>query len=154
MKRRKVLPSQVVKRVREAARFRCGYCLAQQRYLTVRLEIDHVRPLAKGGTDEESNLWLACSICNGHKSDKTTGIDPETGNAEPLFNPRLQVWSEHFAWEADQVHLRGLTPTGRATVAALHLNDDADALIARMNWVSVGWHPPKDELRPDTDPLK
>jgi len=33
-----------------------------------RLEIEHIIPLAMGGTDEESNLWLACPICNAHKS--------------------------------------------------------------------------------------
>jgi 5-methylcytosine-specific restriction endonuclease McrA len=44
-----------------------------------RLQIEHTVPLAKGGPDDESNLWLACPICNGHKSDKTEGIDPATG---------------------------------------------------------------------------
>lgn len=141
---RKPLPAALLERVRQAARFRCGYCHTQQKYLGARLEIDHIKPLAEGGTDDEDNLWLACPICNGHKSDKTTGVDPETGISEYLFNPRTQVWSEHFKWETDAIHLRGLTPTGRATIAALNLNDDPDALIVRMNWVSVGWHPPTD----------
>jgi 5-methylcytosine-specific restriction endonuclease McrA len=42
----------------------------------VSLEIEHVTPLAAGGTNDESNLWLACPICNGHKSSKTTGFEP------------------------------------------------------------------------------
>jgi 5-methylcytosine-specific restriction endonuclease McrA len=38
-----------------------------------RLEIEHIIPLARGGSDDEGNLWLACPICNGHKSDKIDG---------------------------------------------------------------------------------
>ena len=56
-----------------------------------RLEVEHIIPLAKGGADDESNLWLACPICNGHKSDKVTALDPETRTVVPLFNPRTQV---------------------------------------------------------------
>lgn len=63
------------------------------------LQIEHIKPLAKGRSNDESNLWLASPICNGYKSDKTTGVDPESGQAVPLFNPRTQVWSEHFRLE-------------------------------------------------------
>ncbi|MBY0524989.1 MAG: HNH endonuclease [Gemmataceae bacterium] len=109
-----------------------------------RLQIEHIIPRAKGGRDGESNLWLACPICNGHKSDKTASADPETGETVPLFNPRLQAWTEHFRWAEDGIRIIGLTPTGRATVSALHLSDDPDALEVRSNWVLAGWHPPHD----------
>jgi len=33
------------------------------------LEIDHMIPKARGGTDEEANLWLACRMCNSFKLD-------------------------------------------------------------------------------------
>ena len=33
---------------------------------------------------------------------------------------------------------------GRATVAALHLSDDPDALTVRSYWVVAGWHPPTE----------
>jgi hypothetical protein len=33
---------------------------------------------------------------------------------------------------------------GRATVDALHLDDDPDALIVRGCWVLAGWHPQTD----------
>lgn len=70
------------------AKNRCGYCLSPQHLVMARLEIEHIIPLAKGGTDEASNLWLACPICNGHKSDKTDAIDPDTNTTVSLFNPR------------------------------------------------------------------
>lgn len=83
-------------------------------------------------------------LCNGHKSDKITGTDPETHMDVPLFNPRTQNWHEHFQWSQDGLRIIGRTPTGRATVAELHLSDDPDALQVRSNWVVVGWHPPED----------
>jgi hypothetical protein len=114
-----------------------------------RLEIEHIVPRAAftpddPAADDESNLWLACPICNGHKSDKTAATDPETGEMVPLFNPRTQRWSAHFHWSEDGIRVIGLTATGRATVVVLHLADDPEALRVRANWVSVGWHPPND----------
>lgn len=47
--------------------------------------------------------------------------DPNTGDEAPLFNPRTDRWAEHFTWNEDW-RIVGLTPTGRATVAALDLN--------------------------------
>jgi hypothetical protein len=45
----------------------------------------------------------------------------------------------------DGLRILGRTSTGRATVAALHLDDDPDALIVRSYRVLAGWHPPGDE---------
>jgi hypothetical protein len=138
------VPAAVADRVRAAARNRCGYCLSPQRLVMARLEIEHIIPRAKGGSDDESNLWLACPICNRHKSDKTAAIDPMTGETWPLFNPRTQVWHEHFCWSEDGLRIVGLTPVGRATVETLHLSDDPDALQVRSYWIQAGWHPPED----------
>lgn len=138
------IPVEIERRVRKDAQNRCGYCLSPQRLVMARLEIEHIIPIAKGGSNEESNLWLSCPICNRYKSDKTTGVDPETGETVKLFNPRTQVWSEHFYWTEDGIQIVGKTPTGRATVKALHLSDDADTLEVRSYWVLAGWHPPKD----------
>jgi hypothetical protein len=66
-----------------------------------------------------------------------------TGDLVRLFNPRHQVWDEHFAWSATGDEILGKTSTGRATVTALHLNRPS-LVVARRIWVSVGWHPPKD----------
>ncbi len=141
---RRAIPAAVDRRVRERAGQRCGYCLSPQSLVMARLEIEHIIPLAKGGGDDETNLWLACPICNGHKSDKTEATDPETGRLAPLFHPGAQIWAEHFEWAADGVRIVGKTAVGRATVEALHLSDDADALIVRGYWVLAGWHPPRD----------
>ena len=56
------------------------------------------------------------------KGTQTDALDPETGQRVPLFDPRRQRWSEHFAWSEDGTRVLGQTPCGRATVLALQLN--------------------------------
>jgi hypothetical protein len=141
---RTYIPKAVRERVHQDARNRCGYCLSPKKYMP-NLEIDHIIPVVRGGTNEEANLWLACHICNGHKASKVSAIDPLTGKEALLFNPRTQNWYEHFRWSDDALRVIGLTPTGRATVIALHLDSDPDAITMRENWVEVGWYPPLEE---------
>ncbi len=141
---RAYIPVETQRRVRAAARNRCGYCLSPQHLVLARLEIEHIIPRAKAGENHESNLWLSCPLCNRAKADLTEALDPETGQIVPLFNPRLQNWFDHFRWVDDGLRILGLTPIGRATVAALHLSDDATALEVRSYWVLAGWHPPTD----------
>ena len=93
----------------------------------------------------ECRVQSVCVFCNRFKADRTTARDPDTGTEVPLFNARTQRWSEHFRWSKDGIRVIGLTPSGRATVALLHLADDPDALIVRAHWVLAGWHPPTDD---------
>jgi HNH endonuclease len=138
------IPREIERQVRMDARNRCGYCLSPQHLVMARLEIEHIIPLLKGGPNAISNLWLACPFCNGHKAAKTHATDPSTGVLVPLFNPRTQVWSEHFAWIDSGLLIQGTTPIGRATVVALQLSTDPDALTVRSYWILAGWHPPTD----------
>ena len=107
------------------------------------LEIEHLRPIAYGGTDDEENLWLACRNCNGFKYAKTHAIDPQTNEETSLFNPRAQVWNEHFRFSDDKTEIIGKTACGRATVIALRLNFE-QAVNARKFWVQAGWFPPEN----------
>lgn len=66
-----------------------------------------------------------------------------TSTMVPLFNPRTQIWNEHFLWSPDGILIIGLTPIGRATVEALQLNNEV-AVEVRRNWVLAGWHHPKE----------
>jgi hypothetical protein len=138
------VPVELAGRVRAAARDRCGYCLSPQHLVLGRLQIEHILPRSRGGKTEEGNLWLSCALCNNYKGDRTTGVDSETGETVALFNPREQGWFEHFRWSEDGLRVIGLTPVGRATVSALRLSDDPDALTVRSYWVLAGWHPPKE----------
>jgi hypothetical protein len=58
----------------------------------------------------------------------------------PLFNPRRQVWREHFRWNESGIEIIGLTSCGRATAIALKLNNEY-LTRARRRWVLAGWHP-------------
>jgi hypothetical protein len=64
--------------------------------------------------------------------------DPDTGVPVILFHPRTDGWTEHFRWEGERV--TGLTPTGRATVAALAMNRPL-VLAIRKEEAALGRHP-------------
>ncbi len=137
------IPEKLKEKVRQTAKHRCGFCLFLQKYLPNMLRIDHIQPISKGGTNVEENLWLLCETCNGAKSDKTEAFDTETNTMVPLFNPRTQIWDEHFEWSDDYTSIIGKTPVGRITVAELNLNKTR-LVIVRQEWVLAKWHPPKD----------
>ena len=75
-----------------------------------------------GGKTELENLAYACWRCNRHKGTDLGSFDPETNLFSPLFNPRVQVWTEHFLFDGEQII--GLTSEGRTTVRLLRLNND------------------------------
>ena len=138
------IPVPLRERISKQARHRCGYCLTQEAIVGAPMEIEHLYPRALGGNTVEANLWLACSLCNEYKGTRTTAEDPETGRIVLLFNPRLDVWSEHFAWVDSGARIVGKTAVGRATVRALQLNRRS-LVRSRRYWVTAGWHPPGPE---------
>ena len=129
--------------VSEEAQYRCGYCQTSQHIIGQPMTFDHLTPEALGGATEQDNLWLACRRCNEFKGSLCDASDPLTHEKVPLYNPRNQSWSVHFAWSKGGVEIVGLTKIGRATVQALRLNNP-EIVGARALWVQVGWHPPKD----------
>ena len=137
------IPKSLREQVSKSAKFRCGYCLTSEAIVGSPMELDHLIPEALGGLTMEDNLWLACSLCNHHKADRIGARDPITGEIARLFNPRRQNWIEHFRWTTASDEIIGISPCGRASVAALNLNR-ASLVRARRAWVTVGWHPPRD----------
>lgn len=120
---------------------RCEYCLTSRRLIGMPLVIDHILPKSAGGSDERANLAAACYRCNEFKWAKTHATDPATGEFVPLFNPRRQSWADRFTWADGGAHITGITPTGRATIIALHLNNEY-IVESRILWIAQGWHPP------------
>jgi hypothetical protein len=118
---------------------RCEYCGLSQLGQEAAFHLDHVIPRAAGGLATTDNLALACVSCSLRKWAKQTAADPDAGIAVPLFNPRTQHWSEHFRWDNERVV--PLTPTGRATVAALAMNRPMIVAI-RQEESARGRHPP------------
>ncbi len=101
------------------------------------MHVEHINP---AGGDDPDNLCLACPNCNLSKATATTAIDPETDREIPLFNPRHQKWDEHFEWFKDNTQIRGVTPTGRASVIRFKMNRPR-IVLARQRWVQAGLHP-------------
>jgi HNH endonuclease len=120
---------------------RCGYCRTDEQIAGSLLSIEHILPIARGGTTERANLWRSCRECNEHKGAQIEALDPESGEIATLYNPRTQPWREHFRWSDDGLFILGSTALGRATVNALNLNRP-HLLVARQRWMLVGWHPP------------
>jgi len=107
--------------VRRRAGGVCEYCrLPQAAVPIVGFHVEHIVARQHGGPTVESNLALACSFCNFHKGPNIAALDPESGQLVPLFHPRRDNWTDHFAWEGTAVV--GLTAIGRATVQLLAMN--------------------------------
>lgn len=140
---RRVISAAIRRNVAESTRHRCGYCLTSQRIVGPLLEIDHIVPEACGGSSDETNLTLACPLCNSHKGDRMEAIDPETRLLVALFNPRKERWSDHFEWAVGGTTVQGRTAKGRATIDALAMNHP-DMIACRRLWVIAGWHPPAE----------
>jgi HNH endonuclease len=135
--------------VRKRAKFLCEYCHSPEWSSADLFTLEHLLPQSLGGSDQLDNLALACRRCNERRYNFTTGIDLETGLETQLFQPRQQVWAEHFIWADEGIKIISLTSTGRATCNRLDLNDELhnDRFIqrARRFWIQGGWHPPNDD---------
>ncbi|MGO9467762.1 MAG: HNH endonuclease [Isosphaeraceae bacterium] len=134
------IPRRIRSQVRDRARDCCEYCGHPATFSCAPFVCEHVLPRALGGGSTAAELAWACPACNGHKYAKTRARDPRTGRTVPLFNPRRQRWSRHFAWRADLLRLEGRIATGRATVEALHLNC-RPLINLRRALRAVGEHP-------------
>lgn len=73
--------------------------------------------------EERLALWLFLSHSQpaasgeGHEAlQRAIAVDTATGDWVPIFDPRHQIWREHFAWSEGGELIIGMTATGRATV--------------------------------------
>ena len=98
----------------------CEYCRIPQPCTSLPHEVDHIRSRKHNGTTTLDNLCWACARCNDSKGSDIAEYDPTTNELVPLFNPRVDVWSEHFEWHGPA--LFGKTKIGRATVELLRIN--------------------------------
>jgi 5-methylcytosine-specific restriction endonuclease McrA len=108
--------------VRERANYLCEYCHSPECLSANRFTVDYLTPKSLSGSDDLNNLALACRRCNERRYNFVAGIDPETKEIVPIFNPRQQSWKEHFVWTDNGVMIEGITAVGRATCIRLDLN--------------------------------
>jgi hypothetical protein len=122
----------------DRAKARCEYCLLPQSITAHKHEPDHIIPKQHDGETHADNLALACVRCNRYKGYNVGSFDPETGQLVPFYNPRTQLWSEHF--QLAGAVIRPLTPQGRVTAKMLHFNDP-DRIEERERLIAVKLYP-------------
>jgi hypothetical protein len=112
----------------------CEYCHAPELASNFLFEVEHIFPISLGGETILENLALACRSCNIFKSNYLTGIN------ERLFNPRQDVWDEHFSVDLQTLEIIGITEIGRGTISRLRLNSNIQ-LSARQLWFRLELFP-------------
>lgn len=114
--------------VAERARSCCEYCLLDERDSYTPHQVDHIVSQKHGGTSDSQNLAWACTRCNAWKGSDVSAIDPETGEAIPLFHPRRDhgritsngaaIGSSHLLpWAPPLFACFGSTPTSASRSA-------------------------------------
>jgi hypothetical protein len=121
--------------VRQRAAFRCEYRHFPEQFAELRFQLGHIIPEQDRGPTVLRNVAWSCLRCNKRKGPNLSGMDPQTSRMVRLFNPRDDVWRDHFTWHGPR--LIGLTPIGRATVAVLQCNHP-DAMLAREALMAEG----------------
>jgi hypothetical protein len=124
--------------VRMRANDRCEYCLLHEDDNFLSHEVDHVIAEKHRGETQLDNLCLSCFDCNRNKGSDIASIDIETNALTPLFNPRLDQWTEHF--RLGEAFIEALTPVGRVTVYLLRLNSD-EQLLKRAELIELNRYP-------------
>lgn len=140
---RKPISAKLRVKVALRANHLCEYCKAPKAYSPSPFDTEHIIPLSLEGRSVFENLAFSCHGCNGHKYNKTDGLDPIEDILAPLFNPRTDSWRDHFAWDDEGSLIIGMTPIGRVTVELLKLNRQ-ELINLRKILMVVGMHPPRD----------
>ncbi|HTE17466.1 MAG TPA: HNH endonuclease signature motif containing protein [Armatimonadota bacterium] len=147
--RRNTVPAALRQEVIRRAGNRCEYCGLSQSSQGASFHIDHIKPLAVGGETIKGNLALACASCSLRKGARQVGVDPESGQMVPLFNPRGHDYRVHFLWDSPRVV--GRTPLGRATVEALGMNEPFVRDAHRSEELLGHYPPPEGWPEQDND---
>jgi HNH endonuclease len=139
------VPHRLYKAVAARASQHCEYCLAPEAVINLEFEVDHIVPQKVGGPDEFGNLALSCRSCNLRKGFAQQAGDPDTGELvlATLFNPRADVWDDHFRLDVMTFKIVGLTARGRATARQLGMNRKK-ALDARTVWLAHSLFPSRN----------
>ena len=96
MPRRRAISRTMQGQIRQRAHGLCEYCHTAEQWQYVPFTVDHIIPLAHGGTHTLDNLALACFHCNRRKADRVVARDPVSQEETALFNRILPVSKVDF----------------------------------------------------------
>ncbi len=106
----------------------CEYCLIHEDDTFFGCQVDHIIAEKHGGETSFDNLALACTNCNRAKgSDLGTLVN---GVLVRFFNPRSDIWAEHFAFADNEITIVAKSEVGQATTTILGMNTN-DRLLER-----------------------
>lgn len=127
------VPVELRRQVIERANDCCEYCLTPQELSFLAFEMEHIISEKHGGETSSENLALSCPFCNRNKGSDLGSIDIVTGQLTPFYNPRVQIWNEHFRFEGREII--PLTAEGRVTSRILQLNQPDR--LAERSWLET-----------------
>ena len=126
------------KLIADRAKGQCEYCLVLESEVLLAYQPDHIIARQHGGESTAKNLAFACVHCNRNKGPNIASINPNSGQLTPLFNPRTQIWADHFLLEG--AYIQPLTPIGRVTIQLFKLNHP-ERLRIRQALIEMGKYP-------------
>lgn len=96
------IPAAIRRLVAERADYCCEYCRLAEADMFLGCQVDHVISEKHGGLTRQQNLAYACVFCNLHKGSDIASLTA-TGELVALFDPRTQLWQEHFRLQGLQL---------------------------------------------------
>ena len=129
------------RQVGERAGGRCEYCLVHEADVDLRHEVDHIIAEKHGGATHLDNLAYACFVCNKSKGSDIASLS-YGGAISRFFNPRTDIWAEHFRIEGDRIV--PITSEAEATDRIFFLNKE-ERRIARRDLQASGRYPLQNE---------
>lgn len=115
--------------VAERAGRQCEYCRINEEDAFLGFQVDHIISLKHDGPTAPENLAWACFACNNNKGSNIGTVLLPDKQFVRLFNPREDIWQEHFEIEDAVIYPR--SAVGEATIKVLKMND-VDRIIERQ----------------------
>jgi hypothetical protein len=122
--------------VEERANGICEYCLIPIEETYFGGELDHIESLKHDGQTVLENLALACQPCNRNKGSDLGSNSPTTNILTRFYNPRIDIWSEHFRVDED-AEIISLTEIGEVTARIFKFND-FERVLERQGLIELG----------------
>ena len=132
------IPAELRRLVLARAYGLCEYCLIHGDDTFFGCEVDHVISEKHGGPTESGNLAIACLFCNRHKGSDVGSIIRETGMFSRFYDPRIDLWSDHFRLIGSTID--PLTEVGEVTARILEFNT-GDRRLERQAPRDIGRYP-------------
>jgi hypothetical protein len=131
------ISAELRKFIAERADYLCEYCLIAEEDTFIGCQVDHIISLKHGGKTTKENLAFACAVCNRNKGSDIGSITIKNAFTR-FYNPRIDIWSEHFKIQAERIE--PITEIDEVTANILEFNG-TERLLERRILISQGRYP-------------